>query len=612
MNSVRTHVRLPPETSPSLSGFPIDANVCKNPACEHFGLSEMDNPREKARYEYLNDKGKLKIECKRCGQRHLAYSNLSALEVFHRFLPNSIPYASCRTADCDNYYKNIFEHYHDNPKDRKEKFYRINVANDVTQQYQAKCRRCNSTFRLSSPLRLHVKNNRFWQKEIQIFIDAIVNRVGPTQVVNILRISPSRYFSQLAAVFNLLREYNNLHLAKIMAGNCAPEHMRIYTDCLVCSIKVHRDDQNHFKMKIIVSAVQQNNRMLILAFHPLFVQEVPDDYTVDTDHNQPLSKKRYAFLKHHLNRDDDDDSLPPRGLDGCLVEDYYAYLSHFLILRKMVAKVPSLHLYTDGESSLYNAALNAFSDRIRQKNCDVIVRKMDKPNKKGSSNKSSMADRFAYAILTATRAYKQANPESPKPGTHELRKFSLNQEMERVNEAITTGSTKKNGQLFPEPLSRIYKAAIRPRSKFGNEVWIVNKITDKKSPEVKLLWLTRTEDRSNADYELDLYLNGSIFYIDNVFSAIRYRSALASRSTSTATGHKNYNSSPELPVSLIQDFTVNVAFWNFFLRHKSKKKETIAYAHGLVRKPEPPDIKSIFKTRCNFAFAKRMTRWLGT
>ena len=62
--------------------------------------------------------------------------------------------------------------------------------------------------------------------------------------------------------------YNNFHLIKLMRGAYAPEQLQIYTDCIVCSIKTHRKDERHQKMKIVVSSCVQNNRSLILAFHP--------------------------------------------------------------------------------------------------------------------------------------------------------------------------------------------------------------------------------------------------------------------------------------------------------------------------------------------------------
>ncbi|MEL0586835.1 MAG: hypothetical protein AAES65_18385 [Candidatus Thiodiazotropha sp. (ex. Lucinoma kazani)] len=41
MSDVRKHVNIPPVESPSLPCLSIDANVCRNPACDNFGVSEL-------------------------------------------------------------------------------------------------------------------------------------------------------------------------------------------------------------------------------------------------------------------------------------------------------------------------------------------------------------------------------------------------------------------------------------------------------------------------------------------------------------------------------------------------------------------------------------------
>jgi hypothetical protein len=612
MTGVRKHVKIPPAHSPSLPGYPIDANVCRNPACDNFGISEDDIRSAKHGYEYTVTDGVLKHKCKRCKQTHVAYSNISMLEAFHRCLMSSIPYVSCPDPECKNHYVNLFEYYHDDLRDKREKHYRVNVANDAKSYYQARCRSCDATFPLSKPLRLHTSKQRFWRKDLETFITAVVNNSGPSHIMNQMRVGPSRYYAQLKAAANALLNFNNYHLLNLLKPSRAPEQLRIYTDCIVISKKVDRDDQRHFKVKIIVSTCYRNGSLLVVAFHPLFDQRIIKNRTIQDDQEQPLGKRRFESLKHPMSKKEKD-PLPHLKLGGHFMEDFYAYLSHFLVLRKLLARVPSLHLYMDGEASLYNAALNAFADRIKSGSCDIVVRKMDK-EKKGSQNRDpKVLNKRANRIWTeAKRVYRKAHPDTKTPDHAELRRFSFNEEMQRVNKAIQESRTQKNGELFPEPLSRIYTAATRNPNSKGKDFWVTNKLPNRYNTETKMLWLTRTAERSNTDYELDLYLNGSIFYVDNFFNALRYRSSITARPGSTATGHKNYNRNSELPLTLIRDFTINAAFWNFFLKFRSDRKETIAYAHGLVRKPGSPDIRKAFQNRYTFDNAKRISKWLGT
>ncbi len=244
---------IPPAKSPSLPGFSIDVNCCRNPACDNFGVSASDIQHTKYGYKYTESDGLLKFKCKRCNQNRVAYSNLSVLNAFHRCLRNSIPYASCPNPDCKNHDVNLFEYYHDDLRDKREKYYRVNVEDDSRQYYQARCRNCDKSFPLSKPLRLHTDKRKTWQKDIEAFINAIVDGSGPSNVMNQMRIHADSYYSQLRAASNALLSYNNSKIINLMKGTYEPGQMRIYTDCIICSIKTYRKDERHQKMKIIVS-----------------------------------------------------------------------------------------------------------------------------------------------------------------------------------------------------------------------------------------------------------------------------------------------------------------------------------------------------------------------
>ncbi len=603
--------KIPPVKSPSLPGFSIDANVCLNPACENFGVSGEDIHLPEIGYEYKDNDEVLRYKCKRCGQSHSAFSNTSVLETFHRCLQNSIPYASCPNPECKNHFVNLFEHYHDDPRDKREKLYRINVSDDAKEYYQARCRSCNKTFTLSKPLRLHISERRFWQKDMGFFIKAIVNSSGPSIVMNLAEVHGDLYYSQLTAASNALLNYNNFHLINLLKPSVAPKLMRIYTDCIVCSIKMHRNDQRVQLMKIIVSTTELDGRSLILAFHPLFDQQDIDDNIIANDHKQPLELRRYEYLKHPFNtKRDEKNPLPPIGVGGSFMEDSYAYMGHFLVLRKLLAKVESLQFYMDGEASLYNAALTAFSDRIKpnhnkskRSSCDIVVKVLEK-DKKATQNYSQVRDQ-------ARKSFRKVHADSKPPDASQLRRFLLSEEMQRVNESIKNSNTNKSRKLFTEPLSRIYTVATSRANTTGKDFWVTDLLNGKSNPPARILWLTRTTEHANTDHELDLYHNCSLFYIDSIFGAFRQRSSLVARPQLTASGQRSYNSNPELPINLIQDFTINVAYWNFFLKYRSVPKETIAYVHGLVKKKESPEFKVAFQTRYTFDNAKRITKWLG-
>ena len=123
-----------PVESPSLPGFPIDANTCRNPACDNFGVSEAHIENPKHGYTHSETNGLLKYKCKRCNQSRAVYSNVSVLEAFHRCLQISFPYASCPNPDGKNHYFNLFEHYHEDLRDERQKLYRVNVQDKAVSE----------------------------------------------------------------------------------------------------------------------------------------------------------------------------------------------------------------------------------------------------------------------------------------------------------------------------------------------------------------------------------------------------------------------------------------------------------------------------------------------
>ncbi|MCG8038093.1 MAG: hypothetical protein JAZ19_13765 [Candidatus Thiodiazotropha taylori] len=299
-----------------------------------------------------------------------------------------------------------------------------------------------------------------------------------------MRVHGDLYYSQLRAASNALLNYNNFHLIKLMGGAYAPKQLQICTDCIVCSIKTNRKDERHQKMKIVVSSCVQNNRSLILAFHLLFDAREIDDSTIINDDELPLAQRRFYYLKPRFNLKEGD-SRPLLDVGGHAMDKFYGYLSHFLVLRKLVAQVSSLQFYMDGEAPIYNTTLTAFADRIKARSCDVVVRKMEKEKRGSQSRVPEVLDRAYQLTRTqAKRSFQAANSGVKTPNKSGLRQHLLSEEMKKVSEAIRESSTKENGELFPEPLSRIYKTAINRANTQGRDFWVTDQLSDKYNADI--------------------------------------------------------------------------------------------------------------------------------
>ncbi len=589
--------------SPSLRDYLIDVNVCRNPHCENFGLSEDDIKDKRYSYRYVNKGNAPTMKCNRCGQRGKIYSNLSVLEAFHACLPLTIPYASCPNDECTLRHDNAFEYSSSSLKQTIKKPYYVNKEDSKKGVCQARCRACKQTYNLSEPLRLHIGDRRYWLKDMETFINAIVDGQGPSNIMNQQQVCADRYYSQLKAAANSLGDYNKFNVAKLMKQKYLHNEMNVYTDCLVTSIKMFRRDQRIQLEKVIVSVAECNQRSLVLAYHPLFHAHQFDHAKLSEDVLLPLEEQRYAYLKHPFHETDE---LPQLGLGGFLMEDFYAYMAHFLTLKKLLKQVRKVNFYMDGELALHSTATLAFADRIKDKRCDIFILKSDK--------KISMAQSaFNRSRKKAMDEYKKEFPNvKVSNDNQEIRRYLLDKERTRVNQAIKNTSIEKQ-LTIKKIMPSIFRNAIhKANSDAGKDYWITDELSNKNNPCTKILWITHDEKRMGTNKELTLLSNASLFYIDSFFNMIRARSATAQRPANTASGRRGLVKNVELPVVLIRNLTINVAFHNFFLKYRARNKNTVAYDHGLTTKKKPPLIKVAFNFKPDFKTAKRISEWLGT
>lgn len=360
------------------------------------------------------------------------------LEALHACLPLTIPYASCPNDECELRHYNVFEYSSSSLKQPIKKPYYINKADHKNKRYQARCRSCKQTYTLSEPLRLHTGSREDWLKEMEVFVNAIVDGQGASNVMNQQRVPADRYYSQLRASAASFGQYNKFNVAKLMKQKYPHEEMNIYTDSLVTSIKVFRKDKRVKLKKVIVSVAKYKNRSLVLAFHPLFHEYEFDDLKLSDDARLPLEEQRYAYLKHPFHKGID--KLPLLGLDGYLMNDFYAYMAHFLVLRKLLKQVDKVNFHMDGEANLHITASLAFSDRIKNKSCDIIIIKSDKLETEKEKNNAKLG--YRRSLRKAIDEYKRAFPEQNKVADwKDVRRYLLDIERNKVNQSIKDTST---------------------------------------------------------------------------------------------------------------------------------------------------------------------------
>lgn len=465
--------------------------------CLNFGVSEADISEQKYGYGY--QKAYKSLRCKQTGT---LYSNPSILNAFHSCLRSSYPFASCPNADCENHLINIFEEPPGTYK-KGANYYFINKNDSKNQYYQARCSKCKTSFMLSNPLKIHTSGQRNWRSELELFLKLMVNHNGPTNIINILDMHPEKYYARTRLIANQMQYYNNYHIAEFIKYRYQSneETVCLYTDCIVTSLKALRKKTRSQNMKVVVTTMKKNDRSLILAAHPMFEETNIDLNVLEDDSEQRLTQQHYAYLKHpYLSSRDD---RPFLGLDGYFMNDQYAYMGHFLAIRKLLHLLKKIRFYVDGEKALYTSALLAFSDKVKAKQCDIVVVKSDKNRTDSQKERAESTYNRAKAKIQASHRKKY----SLKKGTNDikaLRRFDLEREMNKVNRAIKKTKTKQTSFLN-DPLVNIHSKAIHRAKKIGEPYWVKDPLADKSVSGMRLLWLTRDKDRMNTDEELLLY-----------------------------------------------------------------------------------------------------------
>ena len=119
----------------------------------------------------------------------------------------------------------------------------------------------------------------------------------------------------------------------------------------------------------------------ILAVHPAFLPDglCPDIHEQQEDRLRHPLARRWDCLAHGLQVNNSrgsrkvPDALPDVSRPGLFINSPHAELAHFLVVRRMLARFPKVHICMDGDKSLWTAALTAFSGDVRSGRVEIAL-----------------------------------------------------------------------------------------------------------------------------------------------------------------------------------------------------------------------------------------------
>ena len=681
----------------NIGGTPgqLDVNFCTNHVCEHFGLDAASGLKAGIyTFSKLRSDWNWHLNCKGCGQTRHMFNNAAADSVFSYVLKRHLPHEHCIREDCSNYRVNAYELFVSRKaaaRARKQKNterarggYEIRGRDVKRSIYQVRCKgringkTCGYSFQLGQAFGLHTrkKYKSKYLKDYGLFVRTVCNDNGPSSVRDILQCSGNNYYSHLENLAAVSTGISGYHFMKLLMQETALQQtdLRLFSDIIEVPLHVGGKEMRAAKVKYMVTVTDYNESYCVLAATPLFY---PDDnkhtlrkYLIE--HCQPELKLAECFRRHAhlympgkpLSRMKGKDkskagktTYAPKGLDGYLITDSYALLGHFLFLRKLMNQVRNITHHFDGERTLRGPAIIAFSDRIKEKRCEIVVasyfkdtKYKQKPKKNRKEARWTLQDKYRGqegvtlnkdkslrqidlitagipAIREEIEKSMQAREDEEKQDTKAAGKAKKQnggaaEEAEGVEVADEVEGTdaeevteKTDEADAAEGTEGVEGAGESDTSSRKKDFWVDDPIWPRFERERRYLWLTRREEKS-VEYEADLYMTATLQPIDMCFGAFRHTTSTVKRAANLPSqGNKRgYGSHAWKPINIINEVVLRTFYWNFVVRFddESGREEARARTLGICDK-RTIDINKTFPNfrRNIFKRAEEITQWLG-
>ena len=424
--------------------------MCRNPQCANFGArfeGEAGEGREQVhdrRYaiEIEGDAqwaGCGKIRCRGCGEVSALASNRAVRPVARYYLGLSLPFADCPNEACVNHGANLFERWGPLDGGRTPRYRR-------EREHGARCVPCieaaeSAADPLPAPIILGTARRTSYGPATRVrwaaILDSLRDRQPGAGAVDLMGIKAAVYYGGLRRIAARLRDYQAFRNARLWrpghAGRDRP--VPLYTDVVEMPCGAADGHASPMTLKVIVSAVVLGESAYVLAAHPYFL---PRSRHREID-SAAAGQARGEFRSERACLQE---PLPggPHRYAGWFIRSPYAELAHFLVVRKLLEKFPTVHHYIRSAGELLPAAAIAWRERILA----------------GRPESIETAERRSPAPGNIEIVLSQRGAAEPRPGIHWLTRTSGKAAL-GVGEAVLSGATL-------EPLDSIFAAVgIQPR-----------------------------------------------------------------------------------------------------------------------------------------------------
>ena len=578
--------------------------MCRNPRCENFCIhyegpapsGERDAVQD-ARYRITTSDGC--IECKYCGQSFTLKSNRAIRPLARHFLSLSLPFADCPDPNCGNHGWNAFEHFFDKPGGHLHRYHRVGP-------HRMACRCCGRTFALGEALGLSTSDTV--RTSLRDIIDGVRTTRAVADTIEATRISSGTYYARLRRCAARLRDYHAWRNARLLHKDFArADHpIRVYTDTLHVSMRRLGHTERVQNLELITSVVEVEGTWYILAAHLGFLPKArcADAATLLGEMHTPAWQAEWDCVGHPYHVDlsgtveDIESTLPHNGRQGFFSAPYYTEVAHFLVVRKMLSRFPSVHHVMDGSTALYSAALTALAKDVRERRVDLVLFQHDKEGSgargdgvpEGNSRTEESLKQRLDSAWQQMEVRLAAQVQASQPGL-------LDEAEDR----------REGARLFTSAFEGGYSRA-------GEWAWLPFPPDGRHYRNARVLWLTWMPGKSYEDVGRELLWRSTLQPVDSAANFFRRRVHSLQRPTVRTLSGRGYLGAYVEPRIVQAELWIVLLWRNFGLRAGTTAPVPPAERMGLAKPGQamPDLLHEAWTFRLGPACARTMSRWLST
>jgi len=560
----------------------IQVNFCKNPQCQNFGIPASTHRQPRGRgaakrgrdtYSVVGSgRGTPMLRCSFCGQYPTIKSNKAIYEELSRFWKpfeaSVVP--TCPNPTCPN---------HQIAREQGDTRYHL-FGRTKAGSIRYRCKACGKTFVAASSPTIRQRKPH---KNASTF-RLLVNKVPFRRICEVEGFTMATLYRKIDFVhrqciaFAAERERNlpTMPITRLYIGVDRQDYMINWSDA---------DDRRNIIFRAVGSADNRTGYVfgMHLNFDPLMdANLIERDAVSSGDYEVKPAYRQYArlwlrqdyidaikkaraqrsgtdkgTLKESIaatyqdadNRDDIEVfenlnealALPK---DGMQVRGEYTMYGHFFFLRRLLGSTEKIRFFLDQDSAFRAACLSAFSERIKEGQCDAFY---VRTNSEATINKKRQ-------ILASNRRHM----ETMKQRYPDLKEWQIKLLIikEKMAQVVNIGR--------------------------WQDRWVEHPFPNMGEPEKAMCYLTDIQGY-DEDHLAWLYNKASLHAIDRFFMQVRRRLSLLERpiSSSANPGRRWLGYGPYKPVMVGKLLDIFRVFYNFV--EVGKNKQTPAMRLGLAK-----------------------------